>query len=126
LPDGGMMVLHHRLDGVVEISLQMPAVGARRALARAIRTGAGPVSGDERYARVLPQPMAQDLGLAIRQEIHHLIALQIDEDAAVLVAAPPHLVIHPEHAGRRAGFWRQVLPTGHAEQRVGADGDGQP
>nr|WP_199708177.1 hypothetical protein [Pseudoroseomonas wenyumeiae] len=75
----GVVPLHHRLDGIAEITEQVPAVGGlhgtRRALASAIRVGAGTVAGDDLHAWVLPQPVAQGLGLAIWQEIKHPVAL---------------------------------------------------
>jgi hypothetical protein len=74
---------------------------------------------------VLPQPEARGLGLAIRQKIKHSVPLQVDQDAAVPMAAAPSPVIHAEYAWRRAGLWWRSLPAGQAEQRVGTDGNGQ-
>ena len=108
----------------------MPAIRdldcIRRALAHTVRIGPGPVACDDLDARVSAQPPGQGLGLPVRQEVDHCVALQVDQDGPVAAAPAPCPVIDGQDA--RSG-WRLVVVSGlarHAQQRVRADRHGQP
>ena len=47
------------------------------------------------------QPVGKRLCLPVRQEIHDLVTLQVDQNGAVTMAAAPSPVIHRQHARRR-------------------------
>ncbi len=42
------------------------------------------------------QPLANALGLAVGQQIHYLVRLQVHEDAAEALAAAPTPIVHPD------------------------------
>ena len=109
----------------------MPAIrdldGTRRSLARTVRVGAGTVARDYLDAGVAAQPLGQALGQAIGQQIDDLVPLQIDEDRSVAAAASPRPVVDCEHARRGRRLGRSLgYAHGHAQQRVGAGGHGEP
>ena len=69
---------------------------------------------------MLPEPLRQGLGRAIRQESHRLAALQIDQDRAIGLAFPQGEIVHPEHGG--GGRDGTGSLTEHAQQGVAAYG----
>ncbi len=66
------------------------------------------------------------VGLAVRQQVHDRVALQVDQGRSVAVTPAPCPIINGENArgGRRLAII--AGSTGHAQQRVGADRHGQP
>ena len=80
------MPVGERLHGIAEIAQQMPAIrnldGVGCALSGTVGVGAGAIARDEGHARVLPQPHRQGLGLTVGKQIHHAVALQVDQDRA--------------------------------------------
>jgi hypothetical protein len=106
----------------------VPAVrdlaGLRGAGASSVGVGPGPVPGDHLDAGMLPQPGCQCARLPIRQQVDHLVVLQVHQHRAVAVATPQRPVVHPEHPGRGA---RGRLRPGHQPQQgVRAGWHGKP
>ena len=97
-----------------------------RSLPDAVGVDAGAVTRDDLHPRVPLQPRRQALGPAVGQQVEHPVLLQVDKDGPVAVTAPPRPIIDPEHARGRAGTWRGIATARHPQQRVRADGDGQP
>lgn len=97
-----------------------------RALAHAVRIGAGPVACHDLDPGVLTQPPGQGLGLPVRQEIDHRIALQVDQDGPVAATPAPCPVIDGKDArgGRRLVVVASLAC--HPQQRVRTDRHGQP
>jgi hypothetical protein len=64
----------------------------RRPLAGSVGVGAGAIARDNLDTGVLAKPRGQRFSLSIRQQVHDLIALQIDRNSSVAVSATPPLV----------------------------------
>jgi hypothetical protein len=106
----------------------MPAIrdlqGIRCALPDTVCVGAGAVARDDLHSAMALQPRREGRGLAIGQKVDHPVALQIDQDGAVVLAAPPGPVIDRQHARRN---WRGRSRAMHqAQQGIGAGRHGQP
>ena len=129
-PNHRMLTVDHGADGITEIAQQVPAVGRsdriRRALAHAIRIGAGPVACDDLDTWMVAQPPGQGLGLPVRQEVDHRVALQVDQDGPVATAAAPCPVIDGQDARRGRRPIVVASLACHAQQRVRADRHRQP
>ncbi len=125
-----MVTVGDGMDGVTQIPQQVPAVGdldgIGRTLARAVGVDAGPVSGDDLDAGVGPQPRGQALGPPVRQQVDSPVALQVDQDRPLAVAATPGPFVHRQYPYRWPGFQRGARTPHHPQQRVGAGGHGQP
>ena len=117
------------LYGRAQVAQQVPTIrdldGVGRALARAVRIGAGAVARDHLDAGVGAQPGRERLGPPVGQQIHDPVALEVDEHRPVAVAAAPRPIIHREHARRWRGLGAALGRADHAPQRVGAGGHGQ-
>jgi hypothetical protein len=91
--NANMVALDDGLDGVTQITQQVPPIGhlngTRRALADAVGIGAGTVARHNLHARVFAKPSRQCFGWSIRQQIHNLIALQVDQDGPIAITAAP-------------------------------------
>jgi len=128
--DGGMMAAGHGADGIAEVAQQVPAVRhldrIRRALAHAVRVGAGPVARDDLDPGVLTEPPGQGFALPVGQQVHEPIALQVDQGRPVAVATAPGPIINGEGARRGRRLAIIAGRAGHPQQRVGADRHGQP
>jgi hypothetical protein len=129
-PSGDVVALHDGLKRIAEVAQQMPPVrdldSIWRSLPDAVGVDAGAVTRDDLHPRVPLQPRRQALGPAVRQQVEDPVLLQVDEDGPVAVTAPPRPIIDPEHARGRAWPWRGIATARHPQQRVRADGDGQP
>lgn len=117
-----MLTIDSGTNGVAKIAQQVPAVGDLnslwRTLAHSIRVGAGAVTCDDLDTGVLAEPTCQRFGLSVRQKVNDLVALQVDQNGAVAMAAPPGPVIDSKHARCR----RRTLAgcrRSHSEQRIG-------
>jgi hypothetical protein len=97
-----MLAVDNDPNGLTEIAQQVPTISGLnrvwRALPHAFRTGTGPVARDHLDARMLAKPCRQRFRLPVRQQVHHLIALQIDQNGTVAMATPPRPVINGKHA----------------------------
>jgi hypothetical protein len=103
---GGTVPIRQASDSVTKIAEQMPPVsdlhGTGRALANAVGVGAGAITGDDLNTGTIAQPCGESGRFAIRQQIDHLVRLQIDQHSAVALSASPGPIIYPEDAWR----WR--------------------
>ena len=104
--NGAMMSVDQGANGVAEVAQQAPPIGhlerVRGTLTDAVCIRARTVSGDDLDPGVLTQPHCECLGLAVWQEFHDRVALEIDEDGAVAMPSPPRPVVHAENLwGRR-------------------------
>jgi hypothetical protein len=118
----GAMPIAQGLNSFSEVAEQMPAVGdldrAWSALADPAGIGAGAITGDDFDAGTIPQPGGDGRGLAVGQQIDHLVRLEIDEDGPVSTAALPGPVIDAQDARRRHRL--RVRPGGcQTQQCVG-------
>ena len=91
-----MLTIDDGLNGVTEVAQQVPTVSnlnrVRRPLADTVGIGAGTVARDNLDTGVLAKPRSQCFGLPIGQQVHDLIALQIDQNSPVTMPPPPPLV----------------------------------
>jgi hypothetical protein len=103
-------------NGITEIAQQVPTVSdlnrVRRPLADTVGVGAGAVARDDLDTGVLAEPGGQRFRLPIRQQVHNLIALQIDQNGSVAMATTPSPIIDRKHPRRRC----RAL-TGHGRSR---------
>lgn len=117
-------------DGIAEVAQQTPAVGhldrVRRALADAVSIGTRTVAGDDLGPGMPTKPCCEGLGLAVRQEVHNLVTLQVDEDGALAVCSSPGAIIHPKKLQCRRQCLGDHRFGGHAQQRVRIGRDGKP
>lgn len=84
--------------------------GLRGAAAYTIGVSTRTVTRHNLGAGMMVQPSGEDGRLPIRQQVDHGPTLQIDEDRAVALAAPPSPVIDAEHARRSLQFVRGTAP----------------
>jgi hypothetical protein len=93
--------------------------GVGSTLTDPVRVGTSAITRDDFDPRMNAQPGRERRRLTIRQQVDNLVLLQIDQDGAVTMAAPPRPVVHPEYAWRaRRGFAGHG--GGHApQQRIG-------
>jgi hypothetical protein len=112
---------------VTEVAQEMPAVcdlrRLGRSLAHALSVGAGAVAGDHLDARVSLEPRRHGPSLPVGQQRDGATALEVDDERAVGVAAPPSPVVDPDDP--RLSDLRQRHGAHRAQQRVGADGNGE-
>ena len=99
-----MVAVDHSTDGIAEIAQQMPAVRhldrLRRALANPVGIGTGTVSRNDLDSRMLTKPLGQRLGLTVRQQVHNLVALEVDEDSPVAASSSPGPIIDAKNLRR--------------------------
>ncbi len=111
------------LDGISEITEQVPAISdlnnARRALTNAVGINTGSITCDNLDTWVIAQPSGHRCGVAVRQEINHFIRLKVHEYRAVSMTTPPCPVVDPEDP-RRCGSSRWRVRRHQAKQRVRA------
>lgn len=84
-----MVPVDNSPDGLTEVAQQVPASGhlncVRRTLPDAVGIGTRPVPRDDLDPGVLAKPRCEGFGLAIRQQVHDLVALEIDESGVIAV-----------------------------------------
>ena len=107
----------HLVQGFPKILEQMKAVGhlggSGGRLARAFSIGSRAIPRDHLAPWMLPEPLGQGLGRAIREERDRVAALQINQHGAICVAFPQREVIHPKD--RRKRERRSRLPPEQAQ-----------
>ena len=124
-------------DRLGQVLPQVEPVGdlhrVRCAGAGPVGVGAGAVPADDLDAGMGGQPVRQRLGVAASQQVQRRTGLAVDDDRAVVVAAPDGEVVHPEHPrdGRRrvrGGHHQpqQHLPAGRLGQGGSQPGPGPP
>ena len=102
-----IVLIVESLRGIAKITEQVPPVrdldSIGRALTSAVSIGASTVPGDD----LNPGPTAQALGncccFPVKQQIDHLILLQVPQHRAVAVPALPGPIIDSQHPESR---WR--------------------
>jgi len=103
-PDHGMLAIDNGAHRVTEVAQQVPPIGdlyrIRCALARAVRIGAGPVVCDDLDPGVLTEPVSQGLGLPVRQDLDHRVAIEVDQDGSIVVTPAPTLRCHSTRCAR--------------------------
>ena len=119
-----VVAINDGADSIAEIAQQVPAVRHldrfRRALADTVGVGTSTVARDNLNPGMLTKPVGQRLSLAIWEQVYDLVALEVDDDGAVPMPAPPSPIIDAENLRRR---WRRLRDNGfgyHPQQRVGA------
>jgi hypothetical protein len=101
----------------------LPGLGrclcGRSAIARAT------VPADDPNLSVLLQPGHDRVALPIREDVDDRAPFQIDDDAAVPVAAPPSEVIDADHRRRGSRAGSGSLATNGPQQRILRPGNGK-
>jgi hypothetical protein len=91
------------LDGLGEVLPQVEPVGDLDRLRRPgpgpVRVRSRPVSADDLDAGVSGEPVREGPGVAAFQEVERGAGLDVDEQRAVVLAAPDREVVDPEHPG---------------------------
>ena len=99
----------HLLQGLGHILEQVKAVRDldRRgcALTGAVRIGFRAIAGNDLDPRMSLEPLGEGAGVAIGEEGHGVVPLQIDEDRPIRLPFPIRPIIHPEDGG--GGMHRQ-------------------
>ena len=92
-----MLTVDDSPNGITEVAQQMPTVSnlnrVRRPLANTVGVGAGTVTCDGLNNGVLAKPRGQSVCLSVGQQVNNPIALQIDQNSSVAMAATPGPVI---------------------------------
>jgi hypothetical protein len=95
-------------------------------LADPVRIGTGTIASNNLNPWMAPQPISKAVSLAIRQQVDHRIAFQIDKNGSIPAATAPGPVVHRQDAGRR---WPVSMAGGFAhqsQQRIRTGRHGQP
>ena len=129
MADGVAVLLDQRADGLSEVGPQVPAGRhldrAGRTLPNTFRIGTRPIPGDDLHARMLAQPVRQGGGLPVGQQVDDIVALEIHQRGAVVMAPAPGPVIHSQHPRRRRWHGTSASGTGDPQQGVRADRHGE-
>jgi hypothetical protein len=123
LPHSTAVTINCSLHGCAEVLQQMPPIGHLErvgcALACCIGIGAGTVTCDNFDSTMPLQPSRNCAGFSVGQQVDNLVALEVNQDGSVALAAPPRPVIDRQHAWRRR-LGRLCAPD-QAQHGVGAD-----
>jgi len=115
------MPLAHAVERRREIAQEVEAIGDLDRLGRAllgpIRIGPGPVAADELDSRMHAEPRRHGGRLAIRQEVDHPMALEVDQHCPVALAPAPGPVVDAEHARGRAFGGGRIANAGEERRR---------
>lgn len=115
-------------QGVGHVVQEVPAIcdldGGGRSLADTIGVGAGTVTGDDLDAGMGFQPCGNGVGLTVGQKVNRAVALEIDKEGAVTLAAAPSPVVDADDTW----CWdrRHRLRPDQTQQRIAADRHGEP
>jgi hypothetical protein len=86
----------------------MKAVGYLHSFGRTLQDAIGvssrAIPGHHLDPRMCAEPFGQGIGLAVRQQVHHAAALQVDQNRAVALVLFPCPIIDTEHT-RRVGVF---------------------
>ena len=97
-----MVAFYGLVYGVAKVAQHVPAIsdldGLRSAVAGTLGVGAGAIARDDLHSGVIPQPGREGLGLSIRQQVHHLVPLEVDQDRPVAMTAAPSPIVDAQHA----------------------------
>src|SRR5437764_40027 len=90
---------HRLLGGFCQVVPQMPAIcdleGVRRAVAGALRVGAGPVPADDLRTWMRLQPRLHGRGLTVRQQVHCVPGADVHQHRPVHVPLAQREIITP-------------------------------
>jgi CRISPR/Cas system-associated exonuclease Cas4 (RecB family) len=119
-----MLTIDDGSYGIAEVAQQVPTVSnlnsVRRPLADTVSIGACAVARDNLDTGVLAKPGGQRFRLSVGQQIHDLIAFQIDQNGSVAMAATPALPWLSN--GFAAGTFASVAQSSTASTRGVAAG----
>jgi hypothetical protein len=126
VPNIGMVTTHSGLNGLTKVAQQMPPVGdldsSRCTLSDPVRLGPGPIAGDNLNPGMLTQPLSEAVGLAIRQQVDHRMAFQIDQNGAIPATPAPRPVINRQDTRNGRPVSLAVGSAHQPQQRIGAGG----
>ena len=114
------------LNGLAEVLQQMKTISdpprLRRALTRGLRIEASTIATDRLHVRLILEPPGHGRRRTIRQHVHHLTTLKVNDDRPVVGALPPRPVIDASHmdGGHGGDFGPSpgVLPQVGQDRRV--------
>lgn len=114
-------------QGIAKVAQEMPAVrnldSGRRPVSDGAAEDAGAITRNDLHTRVLFEPGCDCRGVAVRQQVDDLPALQVAQDGAVGQAAPLRLFVNADNA--RLGRRRQRRSGNQAQQRRTAGRHGE-
>jgi hypothetical protein len=91
-------------------------------LTDAVRVGTGPIAGNNLDPGMLTQPLSEAVSLAIRQQVDHRIAFQINKNGPIPAAAAPGPVVNRQDARNGRPVSLAVGSAHQPQQRIGAGG----
>jgi hypothetical protein len=113
------------LDGLGQVLPQVEPVGdldrARRPGAGPVRVRPRPISAEHLDAGVNREPVGERPGVAALDQVERRAGLDVDEQRAVMLAAPDREVIDPEHSRR----CRLRVRRGHDQPQHDLPGRGE-
>jgi hypothetical protein len=91
-------------QGIDQIVQEVPAIcdldGGGHSLADTIGVGAGTITSDDLDARMGFHPCGNSVALAVGQQVDGTVALEIDQNGAVALAAAPSPVVDADDTWR--------------------------
>ena len=97
-PDLGVVTVDGGLNGIPQIAKKMRLIGdlhsVRSALADTVGVGSSTIARDNLDTRMPAQPLGQHRGLPIRKQVDDAIALQINQDGSIPMAASKRPVVN--------------------------------
>src|SRR3954452_4011815 len=123
----GAMPIHHALQGFAKVVEEMPPICDLESigcpLPGRLGIGASAIARDDLDAFMMLQPIRDGGGLAVGQQVDDGVALEVDQDGAVVLATLPSPLINPHHPQRR--MRRSLSATNEPQQRIGTERHGQ-
>jgi hypothetical protein len=105
---GSIVSVTKCLDGLPQIAQQVPSIGdldgARSTMTDTVGIGARTIAGDDLDTWAITKPGGDGGGLTIRQEIDHVVRLEVYQHRAVTTTPPPCPVVDAKNTRR----WRDL------------------
>jgi hypothetical protein len=100
-PQRSRLLIQQPLQEVTKIAQQVPTIGhlngVGSALGGPVGVKASTISADDLNPRMCLEPGRQSRSAALRQQIHEVVLLQIDQDRAIGLAFVFRPIIDPKH-----------------------------
>jgi hypothetical protein len=89
----------------------------RRTLTHGVRIKTSAIAADDLDFRMPPEPVSRGAGRAIRQQLHHLTTLQVDDDRPESHSFPPSPFIDAGDTGHGTVWLHSRAPLHAAQDR---------